>query len=567
MKVSNLNKNKKIHNNINFDNRIIPKIRLKLNMEKRPDKLGKLRRINCLNKWDYSIYSNETFYNNKSIDLNKSHNKLNTTDFYFKEKDPNKTIKETNIYINKNTNNVCRITSNNILYNRTLKERKKLNIHKEYLLNDQKYQNSYNNTLNNEKQNININNNIIININSNLETLNSSTNKTNKNKNNSKNKNNKKCKNSSKDKNTSKDKNNSKDIKDKNNSKDKINNKDKNNSKDKNYFKIKSYSRYKEKSQKKEIKINKDDENRNFFGLKEKEMNDEIQNVEIYEYKKYINLENITNNQIPKEYLNIIYYNLLKEEKQGIIPKPVYNYMNDQNDINEQMRSILIDWIIDVHFKFGFTDETLYMTVLIIDRYATIRQISRLNLQLVGITALMIACKHEEIDLPKIDDYLYITDNAYTKQDMVKMEYDILRALNFSLLYPSPIKFFEYLSVNFNFSKKLHCMGKYLMETFLIDIKNIKYKPSVISCACAYIVMKFFKFDRYQESYNKKFYMLDESEVLPLGHDVKDCAQDICFLVDNIDCSNYVSCYKKYSKKEFEKVALIIENKQNIFFI
>ena len=73
--------------------------------------------------------------------------------------------------------------------------------------------------------------------------------------------------------------------------------------------------------------------------------------------------------------------------------------------------------------------------------------------------------------------------------------------------------------------------------------------------------MKFFKFDRYQESYNKKFYMLDESEVLPLGHDVKDCAQDICFLVDNIDCSNYVSCYKKYSKKEFEKVALIIENK------
>ena len=561
MKVSNLNKNKKIQNNINFDNRIIPKLKLKLNMEKRPDKLGKLRRINCLNKWDYSIYNNETFYNNKSIDLNKSHNKLNTTDFYFKEKDHNKTIKETNIYINKNTNNVCRITSNNILYNRTLKERKKLNIHKEYLLNNQKYQNSYNNTLNNEKQNININNNIIININSNLETLNSSTNKTNKNKNNSKNKNNKKHKNSSKDKNTSKDKNNSKDIKDKNNIKDKINNKDKNNSKDKNYFKIKSYSRYKEKSQKKEIKINKDDENRKFFKLKEKEINNKIKNVEIYEYDKYINLENITNNQIPKEYLNIIYYNLLKEEKQGIIPKPVYNYMNDQNDINEQMRSILIDWIIDVHFKFGFTDETLYMTVLIIDRYATIRQISRLNLQLVGITALMIACKHEEIDLPKIDDYLYITDNAYTKQDMVKMEYDILKALNFSLLYPSPIKFFEYLSVNFNFSKKLHCMGKYLMETFLIDIKNIKYKPSVISCACAYIVMKFFKFDRYQESYNKRFYMLDESEVLPLGHDVKDCAQDKCFLVDNIDCSNYLSCYKKYSKKEFEKVALIIENK------
>ena len=99
------------------------------------------------------------------------------------------------------------------------------------------------------------------------------------------------------------------------------------------------------------------------------------------------------------------------------------------------------------------------------------------------------------------------------------------------------------------------------METFLVDIKYIKYKASVISCACAYIVMKFFKIKGYQESYNKKYYMLDENEDLPLGHDVKDCAQDICFLVDNINNSNYSSCYKKYSKTEFEKVALIIENK------
>ena len=183
-----------------------------------------------------------------------------------------------------------------------------------------------------------------------------------------------------------------------------------------------------------------------------KEINNIIKNVDLYEFKNYINIEHVTNNQIPKEYLNIIYSNLLKEEKEGMNPKPIYNYMNDQNEINEQMRSILVDWIIDIHHKFGFTDETLFMTVLIIDRYATIRQISRMKLQLLGITALMIACKHEEIDLPKIDDFIYITDNAYTKEEMVKIENDILCALYFSLLFPSPIKFFEYLSLNFNFS-------------------------------------------------------------------------------------------------------------------
>ena len=99
------------------------------------------------------------------------------------------------------------------------------------------------------------------------------------------------------------------------------------------------------------------------------------------------------------------------------------------------------------------------------------------------------------------------------------------------------------------------------METFLIDIKNIKYKASVISCACAYIVMKFFKIEGYQESYNKKFYLLNENEDLPLGYGVKDCAQDICILVDNIENSNYLACFKKYSKDEFEKVSLMVENK------
>ena len=528
IKVNNYKENKmKRNTNININNRIIPnKLRLQINRQKNQRKKEIVRRMNCLNKLDYSLCNNATFYHNKSIDLNlnKSNNKLNRTDFYFKEGiDKSKTLKASNNNCyNKNIID-RRITSNNIICNRTLKDGKsKIEIPNEYLLNNRKYQHSYNGTLHN-KQNININNNIIININnSHCETLNTSTNKVNKSKNNSKN--------------SSKDKNNSKQ-----NQKTKMINKS--------------------KTKEIKIKIQKQDENKKYIKLKEKEINNLIKNVDILEYKNYINIEHITNNQIPKEYLNIIYKNLLKEEKEGIDPKPIYNYMNDQNEINEQMRSILIDWIIDVHYKFGFTDETLFMTVLIIDRYSTIRQISRLRLQLLGITALMISCKHEEIDLPKIDDFLYITDNAYTKQEMVKMENDILRALNFSLLFPSPIKFFEYLSVNFNFSKKLHYMGKYLMETFLIDIKNIKYKASVISCACAYIVMKFFKIENYQESYNKKFYMLNENEDLPLGHGVKDCAQDICVLVDNIDSSNYLACFKKYSKSEFEKVALIIENK------
>ena len=234
--------------------------------------------------------------------------------------------------------------------------------------------------------------------------------------------------------------------------------------------------------------------------------------------------------------------------------------MKRQKEINDKMRSILVDWLIDVHFKFGFTDETLFMTILIIDRYLSISQITRSNFQLLGITALMIACKHEEIDLPKIEDFIYITDNAYIKDEVIKMEEDVLYKLNFSFLYPSPIKFFEYLSLHFNFSKKHHMTGKYLMESFLLDVKNVKYKPSIISCACAYIVMKFYKMPNYQESYNKKFYSLDETVEKYCEHNVKECAKDMCLLVDNINKTNYQSCLKKYSKPEQEKVSLLIMN-------
>ena len=275
----------------------------------------------------------------------------------------------------------------------------------------------------------------------------------------------------------------------------------------------------------------------------------------------YFDTTHITNVQIPKDYINVIYYNLLVEENIELNPKPVHTYMKKQKEINDQMRGILVDWIIDVHHKFGFTDETLFMTILIIDRYSSSEQISRIKYQCLGITALMIACKHEEINVPKVEDFIYITDNAYTKEEVFKMENDVLSKLNFELLYPSPIKFYEYLSLHFNFGKKEHFLGKYLMESFLLDLKYVKYKPSIISCACTYIVMKFFKMINYRQSYEKKFFLLDENvNTVPSGCGVKDCAQDICIYVDNINNTNLLSCQKKYSKNEFENVSNLISN-------
>ena len=328
-----------------------------------------------------------------------------------------------------------------------------------------------------------------------------------------------------------------------------------------NNFNITNY-KYKGKTNIKKINKNTDKKEIksiiiNYPNRKSKIKNKEKKEEEKIVYFDIVKFENDA--QIPKEYINTIYYNLLKEEDMGITPTTKYNYMDEQNEINERMRGILIDWIIEVHYKFGFTDETLYMTVSIIDRYLSSNQITKKNLQLLGITSLLISCKHEEIDLPKIKDFTYITNNAYDKNDVIEMENEILKFLKFNLLYPSPIKFFEYLSLHFNFDKKMHMMGKYLMESFLLDIKNIKYKSSIIACATCYIVMKFFKVSNYKDTYDKKFYSLiidDKSKFNE--NDIKNCAKDMCLLIDSIQKNKFFGCQKKFSDDKHEKVSILI---------
>ena len=91
-------------------------------------------------------------------------------------------------------------------------------------------------------------------------------------------------------------------------------------------------------------------------------------------------------------------------------------YMEDtQPHINEKMRSILVDWLIEVHMKFKLVPETLFLTINLIDRYLEREAITRSNLQLLGVSCLLIATKYEEIYPPSVNELVYICDNAYTR--------------------------------------------------------------------------------------------------------------------------------------------------------
>ena len=93
-------------------------------------------------------------------------------------------------------------------------------------------------------------------------------------------------------------------------------------------------------------------------------------------------------------------------------------YMESQPHINEKMRSILVDWLIEVHLKFKLVPETLYLTINLIDRFLERKEVSRAKLQLVGVSCLLVASKYEELYPPELRDLVYICDRAYTRQDV-----------------------------------------------------------------------------------------------------------------------------------------------------
>ena len=106
-------------------------------------------------------------------------------------------------------------------------------------------------------------------------------------------------------------------------------------------------------------------------------------------------------------------------------------YMKRQPDVNEKMRAILVDWLVEVHLKFKLVPETLYLTVNLIDRYLAQVTVMREKLQLIGVTAMLIASKYEEIYAPEVQDFVYITDRAYSKSEILECEFSMLSALDF----------------------------------------------------------------------------------------------------------------------------------------
>ena len=244
-------------------------------------------------------------------------------------------------------------------------------------------------------------------------------------------------------------------------------------------------------------------------------------------------------------YVNEIYEHFFATEgKAG--PKP--SYITKQADINEKMRAILIDWLVEVHLKFRLKTETLYLCVNIIDRYLERAQVSRSKLQLLGVTCLLLAAKYEEIYPPEVRDLVYVTDKAYTRGQILKMESSIVNTLGFKLTVPTHYKFLVRFIKAAQCDTRTKLIAYYFCEKTLCDYSMLKYKPSTISAAAVYLALKAVNTANPWTSTLQHYSKYDLASIMP-------CAQDIVNIVQGTGTANLQAINKKYSQQKFGDAA------------
>ena len=166
---------------------------------------------------------------------------------------------------------------------------------------------------------------------------------------------------------------------------------------------------------------------------------------------------------------------------------PNSEYMEHQDHLEWHERSILVDWLIEVHTRFHLLPETLFLAVNIIDRFLSTKIVQLEKLQLVGITAMFIAAKYEEVLSPHVQNFRHVADDAFTDAEILSAERYVLQALNYDLSYPNPMNFLRRISKADNYDIQTRTLGKYLLEISLLDHRFMGYNPSHIAAASMYL--------------------------------------------------------------------------------
>jgi len=227
-------------------------------------------------------------------------------------------------------------------------------------------------------------------------------------------------------------------------------------------------------------------------------------------------------------------------------PQPAF--LDWQTHVNSKMRAILVDWLVDVHKKYKLRPETLFLAVGITDRFLEKRTTARRHLQLLGITALLVAGKFEEQYPLTIQDTVYVTDRAYTKDEVIQMEVSILTLLDFKVCQPTAVHFLDRYQIVNGCKEEHRELANYLLELTLVEHKMVKYSPSHLAAAAMLLSNKLLRRQPSWPSVLAKHTRCTEQSL-------KECAKELCGLLEQAEQNPLQAIRKKYSQPRRHEIA------------
>jgi hypothetical protein len=175
-------------------------------------------------------------------------------------------------------------------------------------------------------------------------------------------------------------------------------------------------------------------------------------------------------------------------EKEKCAPRESQFY-NVQVVVKQNMRAILIDWMVQVVDEFHMSDSTLLLSVSILDRmFVTWRLEEKDQIQLLGIACMLIAGKFQERYPVTVYDMIYISDNTYTDKQLINMEQHVLFTLDYDLCVPTAYTFFEYIWKRLNNPlKEVFLLTACILEITMLRIESLNYLPSRMATSAIYL--------------------------------------------------------------------------------
>ncbi|XP_062468329.1 G2/mitotic-specific cyclin-B1 [Pezoporus occidentalis] len=247
------------------------------------------------------------------------------------------------------------------------------------------------------------------------------------------------------------------------------------------------------------------------------------------------------------DYAKDIYQYLRElEENWTIRPK----YLAGQ-EINGKMRAVLIDWLVQVQISFKLLQDTLYLSVAIIDCFLQDNTVSKKMLQLVGVTAMFIASKYEERHPLHAADLAYVTDNTYTTRQIIQMELQILQALNFHLTRPLASQFLNMALEVAKVNTRQRVLAEYLMESTILDYDMVHFPPSKTAAAASCLSLKLLKGCEWRETL-QCYTSYTESDLLPV---MQHIAKNV--VLANKATTKEKAIKKKYASSKTIKISTI----------